>query len=48
LLYQETIESTQRRTQVAELRHLAPSPAPDQKGRPTKRDRRELTRFRER
>ena len=48
LLYQETIESTQRRTQVAELRQLAPSPAPDQKGRPTKRDRRVLSRFSER
>jgi ribosome-associated heat shock protein Hsp15 len=48
LLYQETIESTQRRAQVAELRQLEPSPAPDQKGGPTKRDRRALSRFRER
>ena len=47
LLYLETPESTQRRTQVAELRKLAPTPAPDQKGRPTKRDRRALSRLRE-
>ncbi|MGB7502293.1 MAG: S4 domain-containing protein [Azonexus sp.] len=47
LLYQETPDSVQRRTQAAELRKLAPVPAPDHKGRPTKRDRRELSRFRE-
>lgn len=47
LLYLETPESVQRRAQVAELRQLAPSPMPDQKGRPTKRDRRALSRFRE-
>jgi ribosomal 50S subunit-recycling heat shock protein len=28
-------------------RSLAPTPAPDHKGRPTKRDRRQLIRFRE-
>lgn len=44
LLYQETPASEQRRAQAAELRRLAP--APDQKGRPTKRDRRDLNRFR--
>lgn len=47
LLYQETPESLQRRTEVAELRKLAPMPIPEQKGRSTKRDRRQLGRFRE-
>lgn len=47
LLYLETPESAQRRAQVAELRKLAPTPAPDQKGRPTKRDRRALSRLRD-
>ena len=47
LLYQETPDSVQQRTQAAELRKLAPSPAQEQKGRPTKRDRRLLSRFRE-
>lgn len=47
LLYQETPDSVRQRTQAAELRKLAPAPAPDHKGRPTKRDRRQLSRFRE-
>ena len=47
LLYQETPDSVQQRTQAAELRKLAPTPAPEQKGRPTKRDRRLLSRFRD-
>jgi ribosome-associated heat shock protein Hsp15 len=47
LLYQETPDSVQQRAQAAELRKLAPAPALDYKGRPTKRDRRELGRFRE-
>ena len=47
LLYRETPESLQQRAQAAELRKLAPTPQPDQKGRPTKRDRRQLIRFRE-
>lgn len=46
LLYQETPESAQQRARAAELRRLAPIPQPDQKGRPTKRDRRQLLRFR--
>ncbi len=46
LLYEETPESVERRVREAELRKLAPSPAPDQKGRPTKRDRRQIIRFR--
>lgn len=47
LLYQETPESEQRRAQAAELRKLAPMPGEDLKGRPTKRDRRQLSRFRD-
>lgn len=47
LLYRETPESEARRAQAAELRKLAPTPQPDQRGRPTKRDRRQLNRFRE-
>lgn len=47
LLYQETPESMQRRSQVAELRKLAPMAVPEQKGRPTKQNRRQLNRFRE-
>ncbi len=47
LLYQETPESIRQRAQAAELRQLAPRPSPDQKGRPTKRDRRRLIRFNE-
>ena len=47
LLYQETEESIRNRAQAAELRRLAPTPDPDHKGRPTKRDRRQIIRFRE-
>ena len=47
LLYQETEESARSRAQAADLRRLAPTPAPEHKGRPTKRDRRQLIRFRE-
>ena len=47
LLYQETPDSLRQRAQAAELRKLAPAPAPDHKGRPTKRDRRELNRLRD-
>lgn len=46
LLYRETPESVQRRIQAAELRKLAPMPGVEQKGRLTKRDRRQLNRFR--
>ena len=45
LLYEETEESQTRRTQQAEQRQLAPTPGADSKGRPTKRDRRQLQRF---
>ncbi len=47
LLYAETTESAQLRARAAELRKLAPIPQPDARGRPTKRDRRQLIRFRE-
>lgn len=46
LLYRESPESAERRARAAELRRLAPASDPDQKGRPTKRDRRQLSRFR--
>jgi ribosome-associated heat shock protein Hsp15 len=46
-LYKETEESIRNRAQAAELRKLAPTPASDHKGRPTKRDRRQIIRFRE-
>lgn len=46
LLYEETPESIERRAREAELRKLAPMPGDDYKGRPTKRDRRQLGRFR--
>ncbi len=46
LLYRETPESAARRVLAAELRKLAPLPGADQKGRPTKRDRRQLGRLR--
>jgi ribosome-associated heat shock protein Hsp15 len=45
LLYQETDESRQRRALAAELRKLAPTPAAEQKGRPSKRDRRQVDRL---
>lgn len=45
LLYQETPDSAQRRARQAELRRLAPTPQSEAKGRPTKRDRRQLVRF---
>lgn len=46
LLYEETPESMERRAREAELRKLAPVPGEDQRGRPTKRDRRQMSRFR--
>ena len=46
LLYRETPESAAARQRAAELRALAPVPGEDIKGRPTKRDRRALGRFR--
>ena len=46
LLYRETPESAERRARAAELRKLAPAPDADHKGRPTKRDRRQMSRLR--
>ena len=45
LLYTESDESRGRRAQVSEARTLAPAPGADLKGRPTKRDRRQIQRF---
>jgi len=45
LLYRETPASIEQRAHEAELRRLAPLPQADQKGRPTKRDRRQLRQF---
>jgi len=44
-LYEETVESREQRRRRAEARRLAPEPAIAIKGRPSKRDRRELTRL---
>lgn len=46
-LYEETAESIASRERAAEMRRLAPEPSLDMReGRPTKRDRRDLTRLR--
>ncbi len=45
-LYEETPESRAEREREAEMRRMAPAPAPVSGGRPTKRDRRKLTRER--
>lgn len=45
LLYEETAQSRQRREESLALRKQAPTPGDDLRGRPTKRDRRELERF---
>ncbi|NJD24854.1 MAG: RNA-binding S4 domain-containing protein [Betaproteobacteria bacterium] len=47
LLYEETPASIEWRARVVELRRLAPTPVAEHKGRPTKRDRRQLSRVRE-
>ena len=44
-LYEEDPASQARRQQQASERKLAASPAPEIKGRPTKRDRRQIHRF---
>jgi ribosome-associated heat shock protein Hsp15 len=46
LLYEETAESAARRAEQAELRRLAPTPGSEAGGRPTKRDRRALGKWR--
>jgi len=45
LLYEETPESSKQRQRLAELQRLAPTPGAGLKGRPTKRDRRQIKRF---
>lgn len=47
-LYEETAESRVERERLAEQRRLAPSPAYEDGGRPTKRDRRDLARVKRR
>ena len=46
-LYAETPESTARREALREARHFAPNPGSDRRGRPTKRDRRQIRGFNE-
>ena len=46
-LYEETAESLARREQQREQRRIAPPPGADLHGRPTKRDRRRIDRFRD-
>lgn len=45
-LYEETAESMAERAEAREQRQLAPVPGFDLTGRPTKRDRRKIDRFR--
>ena len=47
-LYEETAESRVERERLAEQRRLAPSPSYDEGGRPTKRDRRDMSRVKRR
>jgi ribosome-associated heat shock protein Hsp15 len=47
-LYEETAESRQERERLAEQRRLAPTPAYEEGGRPTKRDRRDMARVKRR
>jgi ribosome-associated heat shock protein Hsp15 len=48
LLYEETEASRVERARLAELRRLAPTPAYEEGGRPTKRDRRDMSRVKRR
>jgi ribosome-associated heat shock protein Hsp15 len=48
LLYEETAASKQERERLAEQRRLAPTPAYEEGGRPTKRDRRDMSRVKRR
>ena len=47
-LYEETEESRRERERLSEQRRLAPSPAYEERGRPTKRERRDMSRFKRR
>jgi ribosome-associated heat shock protein Hsp15 len=48
LLYEETAASRAERERLAEQRRLAPVPAYEEGGRPTKRDRRDMSRIKRR
>ncbi|MEX2152099.1 MAG: RNA-binding S4 domain-containing protein [Gemmatimonadaceae bacterium] len=48
LLYEETGESRRERERLAEQRRLAPTPAYEEGGRPTKRDRRDMSKIKRR
>ena len=48
LLYEETQASKDERARIAEQRRLAPTPAYEEGGRPTKRDRRDMARVKRR
>jgi ribosome-associated heat shock protein Hsp15 len=47
-LYEETEASRRERARLAEQRRLAPTPAYEEGGRPTKRDRRDIARVKRR
>lgn len=47
-LYEETEASREERARLAEQRRLAPSPTYEEGGRPTKRDRRDISRIKRR
>jgi len=47
-MYEETEASRAERTRLAEQRRLAPTPAYEEGGRPTKRDRRDMSRIKRR
>ena len=47
-LYEETADSRAQRERLAEQRRLAPTPAYEEGGRPTKRDRRDMSRVKRR
>ena len=48
LLYEESAASQRERERLAEQRRLAPTPAYEEGGRPTKRDRRDMSRVKRR
>lgn len=48
LLYEETDASRAERARLAEQRRLAPTPAYEEGGRPTKRDRRDMSKIKRR
>ncbi len=48
LLYEETASSRKERERLAEQRRLAPTPAYEEGGRPTKRDRRDMAKVKRR